>query len=160
MIKVNIIDTDETLYKSLMKYCLNGCNEVSFHFPGVSDDGKPLNDSIWVDYHKNTADFKKKCFNHGGRKTCSKHYAGMKLGLYSIIIHVELFDYIKQTIIDRPLFDWTVQNNLPEDVCLYKNGVMRIFSCSHDEEFHIYNETDKDINFLSSNGFEFYVFKD
>ena len=90
MIIVNIVDIDEKLYKMLVRHCLNGCNEVSFHFPGVGDDGKPLNDSIWVYYHKNTADFKKKCFNNGGRKTCSKHYAGMKLGLYSIIIQVKL----------------------------------------------------------------------
>ena len=159
MININILDITPDQYKKLIIYLLDGCDEISFQFPGIYDNGKPLTEAYWQNYHKSIKNLLNDCYNHGAKKMYSKHYQGMHLGVYGVIIYVKPFASLKQMLLANHLFDWLSENNLPEDVCFYSNKKLRVFTCSHEEEIYLYNETSKDIHFLTDNSFEFHLRK-
>ena len=156
---MNITNAENNKYNNLICHFLNECDEVSFQLPGVDSNGLPLTDLFWRTYHNKTQRFMQDCLKHGGKKTCSNYYQGMKLGQYSLIINVKLFSTLKQMIMNTHLFEWLAHNGLPEDICLYANKTLRIFTCSHESDFFICNENKDDIKFLSDNQFEYRIIK-
>lgn len=157
MIRVDIRNISDKQYEELIEYVTNCCNAISFHFPGIDYDKKPLLDKEWQQYHKNIQPFLHECLNHGAKIMYSKHYQKMKLGTYSIIIHVKLFDRVKKMLYSNHLYDWDHHNDLPEDVCFFNQKQLRVFSCSHDEDFIMLNEDNNDISFLKSKNIQFWI---
>lgn len=159
MIIVDIININTNQYQNLINHILKSCDEIAFQFPGVCPDGRPLPDCKWQEYHKKSQVFLEKCFQHNAKQTCSRNYYGMRLGDFGKGIHVRFFPFLEQMLLKYHLFDWLMQNGLPEDVCFLKQKQCYVFTCSHEEEFVIYNETETDVSFLKNNDFDFWVKK-
>ena len=159
MISVDLLNINKTQHIKLIYYILEKCNKISFHFPGICDNGKIIDNDIFKKYHQSNSTLIRECFKNGAKQIVSKKYNGMTLGVCSKIFYVKPFVLIKQMLEERYLFDWLMQNNLPEDICFYKNDDLRFFSCSHDEIFYIYYENQEDIAFLKQNNFTYFVCK-
>lgn len=159
MIYIDFANIQSNQYKKLINYFLSKCDEISFHLPGVYDNGKPMDDKLWQEYHNNTKHFLQTCFNNGAKQSISRQYHGMRLSHFSKVIYVKPFQELTNTLLCNHLLDWLVCNNLPEDVCFYYKKNTRIFTCSHENEFYIDNETEEDIDFLKNNSIDFIVRK-
>ncbi len=157
MINVNITGIDMLQHKKLIQYILSKCDEISFQLPGVDSDGRVLENPLWQKYHENNKSFLQKCFANGAKQTYSKHYQGMKLGQYGKIIHVKPFHLLDKMLFEYHLYNWLAENGLPEDVCFYSEKQLKFFTCSHEEEFYIYNESKEDVLFLKNNSFEYWI---
>ncbi len=160
MISVSIDNLDERLYRKLICYIIENSDEMSFQFPGYDSEGRPLTDEIWKDYHEKSRPLLNICFSQkGAKQSISGYYNGMRLGYYGKIVYVKPFEALKQMLLENHLFDWLVQNGLPEDICFYSRKKLRFFSCSHDEDFIVYNECKEDVVFFENNSIEFMITK-
>lgn len=154
MLTVELSDIDNQRHRKLIRYLLSQCDVISFHIPGFYDNGMPMDDM--KEYHQQTRELLQTCLFHGGKQQISNRYYGMRFGWCSKIIMIKPFQFLQELLLEHRLFDWLMQNGLPEDVCFLEKGKLRYFTCAHDESFFVYNETQADRNFLSLNGFQYW----
>ena len=84
----------------------------------------------------------------GGRKIITRTYNGMHLGYNTKVIYIKINDDLKKMIYERPLFEFLAENGLPEDISFYSKGKLRFLSCTHEDEFFVFEITKRDKEFF------------
>ncbi len=64
--------------------------------------------------------------------------------------------YSREELLKMPNFFFAFKDNLPEDICFYRNGIAWFVTTSHEEYAWIYNATIEDVKFLEANGIDYY----
>lgn len=126
-------------YRLFIKYALTICDSFSLVFEKSDEDKTKY---IFQEFYDSIAEFileKKTIECHPVTGTCYSN---------SDIIYCR---YNKNTIyilqIADNIFDWNGQN-LPEELCFYKNNKVWFSCIYHERLLFIYNETKNDIDFL------------
>lgn len=148
MCSLNYLDISEK-YLITLKYCLKNSDTFSV----ITNLKKPYSNVTPICEHDAVLVFWKSCLVE--QIIGIKKWPGTQTKDTHKVMNVYNSRKFRTTFTNLPNFFSAIENNLPEDICFYRNGDVWLSTISHEKLAFVSNATKSDIVFLKENGIRF-----